>query len=184
MNHSEGPVSETLTELERKVLNIIQAKFPICHAPYEEMARQIGGTSAQEVYECVLGLMERGIIRRLGGVFDTKKLGFMSALIAMRVPPERIDEVGEFVSSYAGVSHNYKREHEYNLWFTLAAPSRQQLMQTLEEIKTRTGITDVLYLPTVRMHKIFVNFEIPSKPDAVGASATTPTSEVQRREIE
>ncbi|MGB9691850.1 MAG: Lrp/AsnC family transcriptional regulator [Candidatus Sumerlaeaceae bacterium] len=164
---------DSLSELDRAVLNVIQTGFPVAHSPYAEMAKQIGNVTEEQVFECVLDLVERGIIRRLGAVFDTKKLGFMSALIAMRVPPERIDEVGEFVSEYAGVSHNYKREHDYNLWFTLAAPSRQQLMDTLDEIKKRTGVTDVLYLPTVRMHKIFVNFEIgPSTqataPDTAG----------------
>ncbi|MCX7626765.1 MAG: hypothetical protein N2Z21_11250 [Candidatus Sumerlaeaceae bacterium] len=153
---------ESLSELERRVLNLVQTDFPISHAPYEDMARQLGeGISPNDVHECVTGLVKRGIIRRLGGVFDTKKLGFMSALIAMRVPEERIDEVGEFISKYAGVSHNYKREHEYNLWFTLAAPSREQLFAVLEEMKTGTGISDVLYLPTVRMHKIMVRFELP-----------------------
>ncbi len=161
MTTSENCV-ETLTDLERAVLNIIQTGFPLAHAPYAEMARQIGNVSEEEVYRCVRGLVDRGIIRRLGAVFDTKKLGFMSALIAMRVPEERIDEVGMLISQYPGVSHNYKRGHDYNLWFTLAAPSRQQLMDTLQEIKERTGIDDVLYLPTVRMHKIFVNFEISS----------------------
>jgi DNA-binding Lrp family transcriptional regulator len=161
--------AEQLGDLERAVLNIIQTGFPVAHAPYAEMARLIGGVSEDDVFACVRGLVDRGIIRRLGAVFDTKKLGFMSALIAMRVPPERIDEVGELVSAYPGVSHNYRREHEYNLWFTLAAPSRHQLMDTLAEIRERTGIQDVLYLPTVRMHKIFVNFEIP----AGGASGSS-----------
>jgi len=154
--------AEELSDLERAVLNLIQTGFPVAHAPYAEMAQQIGGVSEEAVFACVRSLVDRGIIRRLGAVFDTKRLGFMSALIAMRVPPERIDEVGELVSAYPGVSHNYRREHEYNLWFTLAAPSRQRLMDTLAEIRERTGIEDVLYLPTVRMHKIFVNFEIPA----------------------
>ncbi len=171
MNASGSHGIDHLSDLDRAVLNIIQVGFPVAHAPYAEMAKQIGSVTEEEVYRCVLDLIERGIIRRLGAVFDTKKLGFMSALIAMKVPPERIDKVGELVSQYSGVSHNYKREHEYNLWFTLAAPSRQQLMDTLEEIKARTGVSDVLYLPTVRMHKIFVNFEIgPSVPKSTAPS--------------
>lgn len=161
-----------LDELDRRILNIIQAGFPIHHSPYAEMARQIGNVSEHEVHSRVLDLINRGVIRRLGAVFDTKRLGFMSTLIAMRVPEERIDEVGELVSSYNGVSHNYKREHPYNLWFTLAAASRQELMATIEDIKRRTGIEDLLYLPTVRMHKIFVNFELPVGEPPTVTSAT------------
>lgn len=164
--HSES-TNEFLTALERQVLNLVQADFPIAHAPYEELARRIGsGVTAHDVHECIKALIKRGIIRRLGGVFDTRKLGFMSALIAMRVPEERVDEVGEFISTYPGVSHNYRRDHDYNLWFTLAAPSRERLLSTLEEMKTRTGISDVLYLPTVRMHKIFVKFELPTSAES------------------
>lgn len=167
MNDVSLDDGEELSALDRAVLNIIQTQFPICHSPYAAIAERIGnGVTEEQVHRCILNLIERGIVRRLGAVFDTKKLGFMSALIAMRVPPERIDEVGELVSSYPGVSHNYRREHEYNLWFTLAAPSRQQLMETLEEIKKRSGIDDVLYLPTVRMHKIFVNFELAEVPES------------------
>lgn len=164
--HCES-ANEFLTELERRVLNLVQADFPIAHAPYEELARQLGpGVTEHGVHQCITALIQRGVIRRLGGVFDTRKLGFMSALIAMRVPEERVDEVGGVISAYPGVSHNYRRDHEYNLWFTLAAPSREQLLSTLEEMKTRTGITDVLYLPTVRMHKIFVKFELPATAES------------------
>jgi siroheme decarboxylase len=160
-----------LSQLERDILNIIQQGFPVHHAPYAEMARIIGGVDEKQVYDTVIDLMERKIIRRLGAIFDTRKLGFMSTLMAMRVPAERIDEVGAIVSDYAGVSHNYKRDYEYNLWFTLAAPSRRELTDTIEEIKQRTGVEDVLYLPTVHLHKIFVNFDMTKKaPAAEGAN--------------
>ena len=154
-----------LTNLDRDILNLIQQGFPIHPQPYAEMARQIGGITEQEVYDRVCDLMDRKIIRRLGAIFDTRKLGFMSTLMAMKVPEERIDEVGAIVSAYPGVSHNYRRDYEYNLWFTLAAPSRQELMDTIEDIKAKTGLDDLLYLPTVRLHKILVNFDMTRKPE-------------------
>jgi DNA-binding Lrp family transcriptional regulator len=165
-----NPTEQNFTTLDLQVLNIIQAGFPVDRSPYGKMAVMIGGnTTEQQVFECVRGLIDRKIIRRLGAIFDTKRLGFMSTLMAMRVPADRIDEVGEMISAYPGVSHNYKREFEYNLWFTLAAPSRQGLLQTIQEIKLRTGIEDVLYLPTVRMHKIFVNFDMTEKATSTAA---------------
>lgn len=167
------PLQE-FSELERRVLNLIQDGFPQCHAPYAEMARRLGGgVGEQQVWACVQELVERKVIRRLGAVFDTRNLGFVSTLVAMRVPDERIDAVGEIISAYNGVSHNYRRDGEYNLWFTLAAPSQEQLELTLREICRRTQIEDVLNLPTTRMHKIRVNFEVEEhaatkEPDAHG----------------
>jgi len=175
---SENAQELPLSWLDRAVLNIVQSRFPVSHSPYLDIAKEIGhGISEDEVYRCIRSLMERGIVRRLGAVFDTKKLGFMSALVAMRVPENRIDEVGQLISSYPGVSHNYKRTHDYNLWFTLAAPSRAAMFELLEEIKQRSGITDILYLPTVRMHKIYVNFDFSPSSSETGSPGSHPPTE-------
>lgn len=160
---ASGRDSGGLSPLACQVLNIIQTGFPLCHAPYAEIARRLGGGVREEqVHACVLELVERQVIRRLGAVFETRSLGFESTLVAMRVPPERVDAVGEMVSAYPGVSHNYQRGDAYNLWFTLAARSAAELESLLEEIRQRAGLSrqDILDLPTTRMHKIRVNFEL------------------------
>lgn len=152
---------QTLSALEREVLNIVQSDFPLTHAPYAEIAKRVSQECAEEeVHACILGLIERRVIRRLGGIFDTKKLGFASVLAAMRVPEERLDHVAQQVSALAGVSHNYRRTAEYNLWFTLATESQQTLDAALALIRESTGITDMLVLPALRTFKIQVSFEL------------------------
>ncbi len=148
-----------LNSLDKALLNVIQQDFPVCPRPYAELAQQLS-CEEQELLQRVRRLKANGTIKRLGAVFDTQHLGFASTLIAMRVPEERIDAVAEEISTYRGVSHNYKRTHHYNLWFTLAAESQEALTRTIAEIRERTGIDEVLVLPARKTFKIRVNFEL------------------------
>ena len=148
-----------LNSLDKALLNVIQQDFPVCPRPYAELAQQLS-CEEQELLQRVRRLKANGTIKRLGAVFDTQHLGFASTLIAMRVPEERIDAVAEEISTYRGVSHNYKRTHHYNLWFTLAAESQEALTRTIAEIRERTGIDEVLVLPARKTFKIRVNFEV------------------------
>jgi hypothetical protein len=93
-------------------------------------------------------------------VFDSKKLGYHSTLVAMRVPPEKIEETARIVSSYNGVTHNYEREDKFNLWFTLIAESKEKIEEIIAEIRQKTGISDILNLPAIRLYKIKVNFDL------------------------
>ena len=155
-----GAPSGEFSALERRVLDVIQQRFPVAHAPYAEIARVLGGVAEQEVHACVCRLVERGAVRRIGAVFDTRRLGFASTLAALKVPVERIDDVARFVCALPGVSHCYRRAHDYNLWFTLAAPSQAGLDTLLREISAQTGIDPVLSLPVTRTFKINVNFRM------------------------
>ena len=150
---------EGLNSLDKALLNVIQQDFPVCPRPYAELAQQLS-CEEQELLQRVRRLKANGTIKRLGAVFDTQHLGFASTLIAMRVPEERIDAVAEEISTYRGVSHNYKRTHHYNLWFTLAAESQEALTKTITEIRERTGIDNLLILPARKTFKIRVNFEV------------------------
>lgn len=155
---SPGP---RLSELERKILNIVQMGFPLAHAPYADIAQLVSPDCTQEeVHACIMSLIDRGVIRRLGGIFDTRRLGFASVLVAMRVPETRIDDVAQQISAAPGVSHNYRRDAEYNLWFTLAAQSHEALESVLAEMRGSTGIGDMLVLPALRTFKIQVSFEL------------------------
>jgi len=116
--------------------------------------------SEDEVIERLEKLKKAGIVRRIGAVFDLRRLGYVSTLCALKVPPGRLAEVARTVNSFPGVTHNYLREHEYNMWFTLIGPSRQDLERTMEEIKKRTGLTELLELPAERSFKIRVNFNL------------------------
>ncbi|WP_027719420.1 AsnC family transcriptional regulator [Desulfovirgula thermocuniculi] len=148
-----------LDNLDRQLLNLIQSKLPLTPEPYKELARALG-SSEEEVINRIRGLIERGVIRRLGAIFDSRRVGYTGTLCALKVPPERIPEVAGIVNRLPGVTHNYLRDHPYNMWFTLLAESPEELNAAIEEIKRLTGIEDLLNLPAEKVFKIRVNFEL------------------------
>ncbi len=152
-----------MDNLDRSILNRIQKGFPITSRPYLEVASQLG-ISEDEVIERIKGLKKTGVIRRLGGIFDSRKLGYKSTLCAIKVPEERIEEVAEIINHHLGVTHNYLRNHPYNMWFTYIAPSDEVLMNALHQIKKETKIDDLIHLPATNFFKINVNFHL--KEDA------------------
>ena len=145
--------------VDKKILNILQTRFPIVPEPFDVVGAELG-VSGDEVLERVKRLKDNGVIRRLGAVFDSRKLGYVSTLCAARVPGEKIRAFVEVVNGYPGVTHNYRRSHEYNVWFTFIAPDPDALEKALAEIRQRTGITDVISMPAVRTYKINATFEL------------------------
>ncbi|MDN5347793.1 MAG: siroheme decarboxylase [Clostridia bacterium] len=154
-----APEKNFLDRLDRQLLMLLQEKFPLVPEPYAELGRQLG-VREEEIINRIGRLKEKGIIRRIGAVFDLRRLGYTSTLCALKVPPEKLKEAAAVVNSYTGVTHNYLREHEYNMWFTLIGPSRQKLEEIMAEIKARTGIEDLLELPAEKFYKIRVNFDL------------------------
>jgi len=151
----------SLDETDRSLLTIIQEDFPIQSDPWQVLSDKIG-VSADEVYERVEKLVDAGVIRKIGPVLETDRVGLSArTLVLMKVPDERVDEVGEIVSGFDSVTHNYLREHEYNLWFTLITSSQELLKSSLDEILEATGIpeSDALDLPVTRKHKIKVRYQ-------------------------
>ena len=144
--------------INQKLLNRIQKDFPITSYPFREIAHELG-ISESEVLLRIGQLKDAGFIRRIGGIFDSKVLGYKSTLCAMRVPEERIEEVASIVNGYPGVTHNYLRNHEYNMWFTLIAPSAAEIEATLCDLRIKGRIDDLMNLPSINMYKINVNFE-------------------------
>ena len=143
---------------DRRLLDIIQTNFPLVPRPYAELGKQLG-ISEEEALDRVRALRAAGIIRRLGANFQSRALGFASTLCAAKVPPEKLDAFVAEVNSHPGVTHNYLREHSYNIWFTVIAPSREAMRELLDDITARTGIP-VLNLPARRMYKIRVDFRM------------------------
>ena len=148
-----------MDDLDRKILNAIQTDFPIAARPYGEMAERLD-LSEDEVFFRIKKLKEEGVIRRIGGNFHSMKLDFTSTLCAAKVPEEKLQRFVEAVNRYPGVTHNYLRNHKYNVWFTFIAPTMASIKDALREISEITGVKEVHSLPALRMFKIKVDFEV------------------------
>ena len=147
-----------LDDVDRIVLNRIQSDFPITARPYAVLGKDLGLTEDQ-VLERVRGLRERGVIRRIGGNFSSHRLGYSSTLCAARVPEDKIDHFVRCVNEYDGVTHNYRRNHDLNVWFTFIAPSMEEIEQSLREITQATGVDEIYNMPAERTFKIKVDFK-------------------------
>ena len=154
-----NPSQVTIDDTDRAILNRIQSDFPITPRPYRTIAQELG-LSEDEVLKRILSLKESGIIRRIGGNFTPDKLGFVSTLCAAKVPEDKIHMFAEVVNRYPGVTHNYRRENTFNIWFTFIAPSMDEINANLKQIADETGISDILNLPARKVFKIKAEFQL------------------------
>ena len=148
-----------MDEMDRMILNEIQSHFPIEARPYQVLAEKLG-CSEEEVLQRVQDLKDREVIRRIGANCNSRKLGYTSTLCAAKVPSRLMARFVEVVNSYAGITHNYRRDHDYNIWFTLIAPSEEKIERILNEIVELTEVGEVISLPAERLFKIQVDFEV------------------------
>lgn len=148
-----------MDSMDTRLLKLIQNNFPVCSRPYQKLGEKLGISEAETI-EKIKRLKKEGVIRRLGAVFDSRKLGYHSTLCAMEVSRAKLLEVVEIVNNYPGVTHNYLRNHDYNLWFTLICPNELYMRKTLAEIEEKSGLK-VYTLPALRLFKINVHFHIP-----------------------
>ncbi len=148
-----------LTTFDKSLLNIIQRNLPIAKRPFLELAN-ILGTTEEHVIERLRYLKENGYIRRIGPFFDSGKLEYKGTLVALKVKKEYIQSVAECINHYPGATHNYEREGEYNLWFTLLTHSEEKRTQILEEIKAQPGVEKLMNLVSNKKYKINVQFKL------------------------
>ncbi len=148
-----------LDHIDKAVLNRIQSNFPIDPKPFMAIAEDLDLTE-EEVIRRVRLLKEKGIIRRIGGNFVPDKVGYVSTLCAARVPEEGISAFAAVVNRYSGVTHNYQRNNEFNVWFTFIAPSMDDIEKNLAEIAAVTGVSDILNLPATKVFKIKAHFDL------------------------
>lgn len=146
-----------LDDIDRRILDRIQQEFPVVSRPFAELGRQVG-ISEMETITRIQRLQEKGIIRQIGGVFELRQTGHVSTLCAATVDPDHLDDVVNVVNAYSEVTHNYLREHTFNLWFTVIAPSQQRIEEILENIRKTEGVKQLLDLPAEKVYKIRVNF--------------------------
>jgi DNA-binding Lrp family transcriptional regulator len=127
--------------------------------PFRIVAEKCG-ISEEETLSRIQKLKEEGIIRRIGAVFDGAKLGRVSTLCAARVPEEKINSFVQIVNANKNVTHNYRRDNEYNIWFTVSAATAEELETFLKDVKEKTGVTDILDMRAIRTFKINASFDV------------------------
>lgn len=153
------PAEVAIDDVDRAILNQIQSDFPLTPRPYLAIGQQLK-LSEDRVLKRVRRLKDAGIIRRIGGNFTPHALGFVSTLCAAKVPPDKISRFAEIVNRYPGVTHNYRRENSFNVWFTFIAPSMDEIEANLKQIAAETGVADILNLPATKVFKIKAEFKI------------------------
>ena len=142
-----------MTELEQNLLAIIQDAFPVEERPYQVLAGQLG-SDEQSVFAAVENLRQSGIIRRIGGVYDSRALGFISRLCAGKVTESAIEAFATAVNEIPAITHNYQRSHEYNVWFTVIAQSEAEIQKIVDDVCAKTELHDVHVLLATKKFKI------------------------------
>jgi siroheme decarboxylase len=172
-----------LTELDKRLLNLMQGSFPIARRPYAEVASQAGIGEAEAIAR-VRELIDDRIIRQVTPIFDTRALGYSSMLVAAKVDPENPWRAANVINEHPGVSHNYLRNHEFNIWFTIATEpdSPLGLEGTLEVLARIAGAESIRQLPTLKLFKIRMDLEMEGGTDALSkAVEVAPPAETERQ---
>ena len=160
-----------LDDLDRKLLNLMQGSFPIAPRPYRRVS-ELGGVSETEAMSRVQRLLDKRIIRQVTPIFDTRALGYSSMLVAAKVDPEHPHRAAQAINEHPGVSHNYLRNHEFNLWFTIATEPESELglQGTLEVLAREAGAESVRQLPTLKLFKIRMDLEMEGDTKALASA--------------
>ena len=159
MNYRLIHLLSSLAESDKELLNEIQWTFPLVTRPFDAIAKKFD-TTPEIIKEKLNNLKEIGVLRQLSAIFDTRKLGYTSSLVAMEIEHDKLDHVASQINRHPGVSHNYERDHQFNLWFTLAVPPGADLNSELEKFNVLNGIKKVRMLPTLQLFKIGVKLDM------------------------
>ena len=169
-----------LDETDKKLLNLMQGSFALRPDPFAGVA-ELAGIDEAEVLERVQYLLDKRIIRELTPIFDTRALGYSSMLVAAKVDPEHPWAAARIINSHPGVSHNYLRNHEFNLWFTIATEpdSKLGLDGTLAVLAREAGAESVRQLPTLKLFKIRMDLEMEGDTEALASAAAEVAAPVE-----
>ena len=165
-----------LDDTDKRLMNLLQSQFQLVHEPFAPIAEEAGIT-VEDALERTQRLLDGRIIREITPIFDTRALGFDSMLVAAKVDAENPHRAAKIINSHPGVSHNYLRTHEFNLWFTIATPpdSKLGLQGSLEVLQELTGAESIRQLPTLKLFKINMNLEMEKGTEALAAIADAAT---------
>ena len=155
-----------LSKNQIKVLDYIQKNFPLVDRPFQQIGLELNLTE-KEVKITIKQLKQEGIIRNIAGIFEAQKLGYYLSLVALEVPEEKIPLATNLINSHPGVSHNYLRDHRYNIWFTLAEESKSKFEKKVKYLVAQIGAKDFLILPSKKMLKIGVFLPLGQKSGSV-----------------
>ena len=160
-----------LDELDKRLLNLLQGSFPLEPRPYARVA-ELAEVPEDEVLARTQRLLDERIIRQVTPIFDTRVLGYSSMLVAAKVDPENPWRAAKIINSHPGVSHNYLRNHDFNIWFTIATEpgSKLGLEGTLDVLQRLTGAESVRQLPTLRLFKIRMDLEMEGGTEALAGA--------------
>ena len=145
--------------IDRQLLNAVQSDFPLCDRPFRELGARLGVTESDAITR-IARLEKHNVIRQIGAIFDTRRLGYKTTLAAFRMRPGTLEKAAREINKHPGVSHNYARNGHYNLWFTIAVPPHEDLSAIVDLLARRTGAVSARMMPTVRFFKIGVNFDM------------------------
>jgi DNA-binding Lrp family transcriptional regulator len=179
----KGGAAIPLDETDKRLMNLLQSRFPLHPEPFGEVAAE-AGLGVDEVKSRTQRLLDERIIREITPIFDTRALGYSSMLVAAKVDAENPQRAAKIINSHPGVSHNYLRTHEFNLWFTIATPpdSGLGLEGTLEVLQRLTGAESIRQLPTLTLFKINMNLEMEGGTAELAAPVeATPPRELERQ---
>jgi DNA-binding Lrp family transcriptional regulator len=181
MDTPENGLENGLEALDRELLNAVQWDFPLDPRPYAVLAERLG-TTEPDVRARVARIKDHGVLRQLSAIFDTRALGYGSSLVAAQVDPDRIDEAADVISAHPGVSHNYKRNHAYNLWYTVAVPPGDSLEEHVDVLHRESGARITRRLPTLKLYKIGVKLDMTGKTAADAKAVVLEHEKPERRE--
>lgn len=151
-----------LDDRDRRLLNVLQSDFPLARRPFQALGVPLDLTET-EVLARIADLKQQKVIRQISAIFDTRSLGYKSSLVAMKVQPEMLEAAAQVVNGHPGVSHNYKRNHAFNMWFTVAVPPHSDLEWTVQRLHEMAGAESTRLLPTLRLFKIGLQLDMEGK---------------------
>jgi DNA-binding Lrp family transcriptional regulator len=176
-----GGAAVPLDDADRRLLNLMQGSFELTRRPFAHVAG-LAGLTEDDVMARVQRLLDKRIIREITPIFDTRALGYQSMLVAAKVDPEYPHRAAKLINAHPGVTHNYLRNHDFNLWFTIAveSDSRLGLDGTLEALQAETGAQSIRQLPTLKLFKIRMDLEMEADTSALAAAGEA----VEPRELD
>jgi siroheme decarboxylase len=172
--------------IEIKLLGLLQSGFPLCRDPFSDIGSQLG-INAQQTIQFVQSLKEKGLVRRIGPLFDARKLGYQSTLAGLKIPRDKIAAAEQVILGHPGVSHGFQREHEYNIWITLSLPQTVDIELELNKLASSAGAEIAFSLPALKVFKLRAIFgtdeKEPEKKNRESGTGVTPqNSELSQKE--